>query len=64
MAGNQRVLAWGDQAVPRAPRQERANGAPHPNHPANQGGAQVRVIREGSVVVTILANDSMPSLDA
>ena len=36
------MLAWGDQAVPRAPRQERANGAPHPNHPANQGAAQVR----------------------
>ena len=42
MAASQRVLAWGDQAVPRAPRQERANGAPHPNHPANQGTAQVR----------------------
>ena len=43
MAASQRVLAWGDQAVPRAPRQERANGAPHPNHPANQGtAAQVR----------------------
>ena len=58
MAGNQRVLAWGDQAVPRAPRQERATGAPHPNHPVNQGGAQVTRFLEGLslVVEKIVAN--------
>ena len=49
---SQRVVAWGDQAVPRAPRQERS-GAPHPNHPGQ--GAPARVVvrerrEEGEVV--------------
>lgn len=42
MAQNGRSVAWGDQAVPRAPRQERASGAPHPNHPGNQFPGQLR----------------------